>query len=243
MDHQLYWNQEADRYDQLYTDSWSARENEHVRASLRWLADLEEPRVLDLGCGTGLGYELCRSTNPRVRYTGLDLAERMLRELNAKHPEVTTVLGSMDDLAHLPAAGFDAAITTFSSTSCVPSLRTVLGEVRRVLRPGGYLRVSALNRTALRRVLRMQFTTEESYQTRHGEDGDQSRTVTMYLHTRRALRAAAAAEGYEVVGIDSFGVLGGLWENPKLWALDRVLSQVAPFLAHTNDALLRLPEK
>src|SRR5688572_27465793 len=71
----------ADRYDHLYTSSWSERENRWVEKQLSFIADLPAPTVLDLGCGTGLGLKMVRHLNKYAQYYGIDVSERMVQSL------------------------------------------------------------------------------------------------------------------------------------------------------------------
>ena len=51
--------------------------------------------LLDLGCGTGLELEAILRSNPRIRVTGIDMTEAMLKKLSEKfpHKEMTLICG------------------------------------------------------------------------------------------------------------------------------------------------------
>ena len=107
-------------------------------------------RVLDACCGTGdLAVAARRAGAGDV--VGLDFSERMLERARRKEPAVEWVQG---DLLALPFAdgSFDAATVGFGVRN-VADLERGLGELRRVLRPGG--RVGILEITVPRGPLRL----------------------------------------------------------------------------------------
>jgi demethylmenaquinone methyltransferase/2-methoxy-6-polyprenyl-1,4-benzoquinol methylase len=98
--------------------------------------------VLDACCGTGdLAIAGVRAGG---RVTGLDFSERMLERARRKAPQLEWVGG---DLLALPFAegGFDAATVGFGVRN-VDDLALALGELRRVLRPGGRLGILEITR-------------------------------------------------------------------------------------------------
>jgi ubiquinone/menaquinone biosynthesis C-methylase UbiE len=93
------------------------------------------PRVLDLGCGDGASVDLFRSLEPRVQWTGADIAHSPeVAERTRDDAEFVTFDGE-----HLPFA--DA---TFDLVYCKQVLehvqrpRQLIAEVARVLRPDGW---------------------------------------------------------------------------------------------------------
>lgn len=94
--------------------------------------------VLEVGIGTGLALDYYGA---HVRVTGIDLSADMLREAEAKAQkrQVKTLAGlhQMDarDLA-FPDASFDH-VAAMHIMSVVPQPERVLGEMVRVVRPGG----------------------------------------------------------------------------------------------------------
>lgn len=97
-------------------------------------------RVLEAGVGTGLA--LPRYL-PEKRITGIDLSTDMLERarIRAKQQNLTnvTALLEMDaEATNFAAASFDIAVAMFVA-SVVPHPRRLLAEMRRVVRPGGYI--------------------------------------------------------------------------------------------------------
>jgi demethylmenaquinone methyltransferase/2-methoxy-6-polyprenyl-1,4-benzoquinol methylase len=98
--------------------------------------------VLDACCGTGdLAIADARAGG---QVTGLDFSEAMLDRARRKAPELEWIAG---DLLALPFedASFDAVTVGFGVRN-VDDLERALGELRRVLRPGGRLGILEITR-------------------------------------------------------------------------------------------------
>ena len=109
-------------------------------------------RVLDACCGTGDLAVAAQAAGGRV--TGLDFSERMLERARRKSSSIEWMRG---DLLELPFedASFDAATVGFGVRN-VADLERGLGELARVLRPGG--RLGILEITQPRGLLRPFYT-------------------------------------------------------------------------------------
>ncbi len=95
--------------------------------------------VLEVGCGTGL--LLRRLALVAARATGVDLSPGMLAHARARGLDVRE--GTATDLPFADAS-FDVAVS-FKTLPHVPDLRRALGEMARVVRPGGTLIVELYN--------------------------------------------------------------------------------------------------
>ena len=92
-------------------------------------------RVLDACCGTGdLALEALRAGG---RVTGVDFSERMLERARHKSAAVEWIHGDVLSLP-FPDGSFDAVTVGFGIRN-VAELESGLGELARVLRPGGRL--------------------------------------------------------------------------------------------------------
>ena len=102
----------------------------------RWLVGGAEGRTLDVGCGTGRNLSL---VGAGTRVIGLDPAREPLLAARRRAPRVPLVQGDAQALPFRDGT-FDTVISGLVFCS-VPDPRRGLAEVRRVLRPGGALRM------------------------------------------------------------------------------------------------------
>ena len=95
-------------------------------------------RVLDAACGTG-DLALADADAGAHEVVGLDFSARMLERARTKSDQIDWVQGDLLALP-FPDASFDAATVGFGVRN-LAELERGLGELRRVLRPGGRLAV------------------------------------------------------------------------------------------------------
>src|SRR5690606_31326521 len=144
----------ADRYG-LITRVLSYGQDQRWKRRLIEVAQLQpDDRVLDLACGTGDIAYLAAALARHV--SGLDLTHRMLQLASARRivaatgndgpasPAVSFVTGDMLALP-FPDGWFDVVTTGYGLRN-VPDLPRTLGEIRRVLKPGGRLLSLDFNR-------------------------------------------------------------------------------------------------
>jgi len=105
-------------------------------------------RVLDACCGTGDLAVAARAAGAG-EVVGLDFSERMLERARRKEPAIEWARGDLLELP-FPDGSFDAATVGFGVRN-LDDLERGLGELRRVLGPGG--RVAILEITRPRGVL------------------------------------------------------------------------------------------
>lgn len=107
----------------------------------------ETASVLDVGCGPGPDIETIAAEGHAV--TGLDITQSFLTEATERVPAGTFVRGDMRSLPFQDAS-FDGIWASASFHHVPrPEARETLRDCRRVLRPGGYLFVSAKRNEAL----------------------------------------------------------------------------------------------
>jgi demethylmenaquinone methyltransferase/2-methoxy-6-polyprenyl-1,4-benzoquinol methylase len=142
-----------DRISRAYDLIADSSEHTAREKGLQLLAAAPREKVLELGFGTGhSAVALARSVGPRGKVFGIDISEGMLevaRKRAADEGVADRVELSLGDARQLAFADgqFDAAFTSFTlelfNEGDIPR---VLGETRRVLRPGGRLAVVAMAR-------------------------------------------------------------------------------------------------
>lgn len=94
-------------------------------------------RVLEVGCGRGVGAEMALRSLEPVEYVGIDLDPRMVQRARkrVRDNRARFVVASADRLP-FPAAHFDLALD-FGILHHVPDYDLALAEIHRILKPGG----------------------------------------------------------------------------------------------------------
>ncbi|GIL11811.1 MAG: hypothetical protein BroJett038_05310 [Chloroflexota bacterium] len=142
----------AHRYDRVKN---YYREYEHMYLAqpiMERIAPHRSPLVLDVATGTGrLPLALLRHAHFQGRVIGLDLSRRMLHQatqnLYVFEDRVTFIWGSAENLP-FPDDTFDV-VTCLEALEFMVRPQAVLGELARVLRPGGLLLISQRINTRL----------------------------------------------------------------------------------------------
>jgi len=109
---------------------------QHVQVLLRFFAPVTSGRLLDVGCGKGRYARVLLGQNPAARITAFDISEQMLRcvpEGIGKTSGIMTELPFGDE-------SFDGVYATESLEHAV-DIERAIGEMCRVLRPGGRLAI------------------------------------------------------------------------------------------------------
>jgi 2-polyprenyl-6-hydroxyphenyl methylase/3-demethylubiquinone-9 3-methyltransferase len=147
---------ELDKFNSLASRWWDPQGPQKALHALnpprlRYVADrapLRGARVLDVGCGGGLLSEALAAEGARV--TAIDLAPDLLRVARLHQLEsgleVDYLQQSVESLAAERPASFDA-ITCMELLEHVPDPVSVVAACATLLKPGGRLFLSTLNRT------------------------------------------------------------------------------------------------
>jgi ubiquinone/menaquinone biosynthesis C-methylase UbiE len=129
------WDKQAGRYDRQI--GWWERRlfGPDNRA---WAARRATGDVLEVAVGTGLNIPFY---DPALSLTGIDLSPEMLDIARKRAADLDREADLREGDAHKLAFGdgsFDTVVCTFSLCN-IPDPRQAVGEMRRVLRPGGRL--------------------------------------------------------------------------------------------------------
>jgi ubiquinone/menaquinone biosynthesis C-methylase UbiE len=142
-------------YDNWY---WSRKAKE-LRAGLtekvlgvleKGLEDRKNPKILDLCCGTG---HLFEGVSELGDYVGLDFAGSMVSECRERYPEGEFLLGDAEELP-LRENSVDAVICFWSFHHIVYP-EEVMDEIRRVLKPGGFVIIATFKDVKLNLVAKL----------------------------------------------------------------------------------------
>jgi len=115
---------------------------------IRKYADLEGRKVLDIGCGGGILTEAMAAAGATV--TGLDMAEKPLAVARLHQIEsaldVNYQQGTAEELARKEAGQYDV-VTCLEMLEHVPEPSQVIASACQLVRPGGDVFFSTINRT------------------------------------------------------------------------------------------------
>ena len=131
----------AERYAEKYFDQ-PQYEPHYERLAAR--LPMSGARVLDLACGPGNVAAYLRRRHPQAELWGIDRAQRMLLQAQARVPGLLALCADGRDLAALQTP-FDGAAFCFGlSYFDDADARRVLAELRRLLRPQAPLLLATL---------------------------------------------------------------------------------------------------
>ena len=163
---------------------------------VRALGDVAGRSLLDIGTGTGRHALRCAAAGAQV--TALDFSSGMLDKARNK-PGATSVRFVEHDLTQaLPfaAAQFDRALCCLVLDH-IPTPATLLTEIHRVLRPGGFLVVSVMHPALLLRGVQARFTQPETGQKVHPQS---------YPHRSSDYVMAALQAGFRITEMSEHDV-------------------------------------
>src|SRR3989344_790792 len=102
----------------------------------RTLAEAGVSSVLDIACGPGDFLALTKGRNPQLRIAGTDAAPGMVAYARARLGEGATIAEAEAERQPFPSESFDS-VTTMMAFHHFSNRPAILGEVKRVLKPGG----------------------------------------------------------------------------------------------------------
>jgi SAM-dependent methyltransferase len=233
MGDEQYWDTLASFNDKLYSSTWCNYEDQILKSDLlNLLRRVPGNRVLDLGCGTGLGYELLKDQSDNFDYLGVDISSEMLSVFKSKYPEANLIKASANDISeYVNGRQFDLIISTNVAASFFPNIDNVIEHAYGLLATDGIVSLSVLNRFSLRRILGLKFfAVESNYRSR----GDISSTLPISANTyyKGEMKRKFSAMGFQNVVCQYRSILGGVFEDTRLLELEKILSKSVPGLGH-----------
>jgi len=131
-------------YDQFGRDGFSEQLYAYV---LRHVPSKNRPnvRILEVGCGTGIGLNFLSRLEAEASFVGLDISAPAIEVANASLSRAGRLQYVHGDAERLPFADqeFDAVINVESAHN-YPDFPRFMSEVVRVLKPGGYFSIADL---------------------------------------------------------------------------------------------------
>ncbi|MGD8710515.1 MAG: malonyl-ACP O-methyltransferase BioC, partial [Ectothiorhodospiraceae bacterium] len=115
------------------------------------IVKLQPDNVLDIGAGTGATTRELMQHYPRARFTGVDVAPRMLAKARGRAPWLRKLRCLCADAESLPlrSNSYDLIFSNLAM-QWVGDLDRAFREIQRVLRPGGVLMFSSFGPDTLR---------------------------------------------------------------------------------------------
>lgn len=112
--------------------------SEVITLTKRYLRDLDEIRVLELGCGAGANIPFFVAEN--MRYYGIEGSKTEVTKINQRFQDDAVTVVEGDFTKEIPFEGaFDLILDRSSMThNATEDIRSGIELVRRTLKPGGY---------------------------------------------------------------------------------------------------------
>jgi len=141
---QEYWD---DRWEiQKSPNDWQKRRAHEIVAMLQGLS-LDSPRILDLGCATGWMTKLLSEFGPAE---GVDLSDAAIAIAKSRYPGIQFTAG---DLYEIPLTSEPVDVVVCQEViPHVSDQPLLIRRIAEVIKPGGYLIISAANKFVMDRV-------------------------------------------------------------------------------------------
>ena len=145
-DQRRFWNTwNATLRDPRNLNDWSLKRGEKILQVVRSLA-LKQPNILDFGCGTGWLTERLAEFG---QATGIDLAERVIADAQARAPHIRFVAGDLYQI-QLPTTYYDIVVSQ-EVIAHIPDQAGYLDRAAEVLKSRSYLIITTPNKFVMDR--------------------------------------------------------------------------------------------
>ncbi|MEP0961319.1 MAG: class I SAM-dependent methyltransferase [Roseobacter sp.] len=229
MSSQGYWDKIATSYDRLFADPYSSFEDEFVFSHLKKLGISRFARVLELGCGTGLGHEMV-SRLGCDQYVGIDASEAMIAVAKGRYPKATFIHGDMLSLDD-GLGDFDVVFCINGVGSYAPGLEGLINSASMRTRGGGVIFLSFLNRWSLRRLLRFRLSDSEPLHCRGGVQSDTQELQRVYGSAQ--LKKSFQKAGFRNVETTPYGCFGGVLQTTLTSKAESLMPVLGRYFGHT----------
>src|SRR5262249_11934781 len=131
-----HYEQVGEEYERHYSDACSMEYrlrflNEPMMGSI----NLKELRVLDAMCGAGQMTDYLLGCGAQV--TGLDISDKVIERFREKYPQAQAIVGSILGTG-LESNSYDCVTVLGGLHHLHPNVDAAIGEIHRILVPGGY---------------------------------------------------------------------------------------------------------
>ncbi|HUX35525.1 MAG TPA: methyltransferase domain-containing protein [Candidatus Paceibacterota bacterium] len=140
------WKKVAGWYDKTVKEGDSYQIKVIYPNLSRWIPELRGKKAIDVGCGQGFFSRFLAEKGASV--TGVDSADTLIQIAKKESKNIKYIKADAQNLSFAKAGEFDMALCVLSLQN-MENLKAVLGEISRVLKPGGKL-VAVLNHPAFR---------------------------------------------------------------------------------------------
>jgi len=200
------FNIEADTYDEYYSTDLGRAIDESEKACVQKFLDrIANRKILELGCGTGHWSGWMASQGFEVH--GVDIAEKMLEKAKGKNiPNSKFEVMSMTDLQFRDNSVEN--IIAITSLEFSIDLDKTFSEIKRVLKPNGYLIAAVLNSKSVIGVnkdnnptfVNANFFTKEEINLRLSEFGEPEFCEAAFLNDKFEIDSEQKSEPAMIVG-------------------------------------------
>lgn len=146
-DQRRFWNSHWQHWqERKVLNTWTERRAAEILTLIRSL-QVEQPRILDLGCGMGWFTERLADLGPAH---GIDLSQEGIAAAQGRRPDITYLVGNLYE-APLPRSFFDVVVSQ-EVIAHVENQPRYVDLAAEVLKPGGHFIVTTGNKFVMDRL-------------------------------------------------------------------------------------------
>lgn len=206
---------DSDSYNRLYFEGHLLRYkgpvySQRIKNVKRFLGDVKDKDVLDLGCGVGYFSDLCLGQGARVK--SMDFSMEALKFCLSEYGDKLTLINADASALPFKDLSFDLVLMNDIIEHLTPEIgRKMLEETKRVLRPGGSLILDTdnerylMNKPGFRRLNGfLQKNTAQQKALNQIKKGDHAPSLHVKIYDVLELKALFQELGFEVQSYDTY---------------------------------------